>query len=200
MKTTLIIFLFLTSILIYFAIFYKIKIKLNIKIDNNLLILNGRFLRKNVTKEFEIIAEEIIEDIKELIIKHKRIDKIKIKELSIMEMGEILQLIEIKKLDIFLKVGSPFISSTIFLVIVLSTLIPVIYEKTDNRNGKLFYNVEPNFNKFQLAGDINLDLKITLLNIWLIICYLKKKNNKQIKRRSRYEQSSYRGFNEYGYE
>lgn len=142
----------------------------------------------------------ITKAIKDLIEKHKKPGNIRIQKISLKEIGEILEVIEIEKLDILLKVGTPFISSTIYLVIILSTLIPVIHEKTDNRNGKLFYNVKPVFNKFEFVGEINLELRLTIIKMLLIIHYLKKKNNRQIKRRSRDEQSSYRRFNEYSYE
>ena len=85
-------------------------------------------------------------------------------------------------------------------MIILSTLIPVVYGKTDNRNGNLFYNIEPIFNNFEFVGEIELTFKTTFMKIFMIIHYLKKKNSKKKKRRSRDEQSSYRRFNEYSYE
>ncbi len=157
-------------------------------------------MNRKFTKEIKITTDAIINAIKELTQKHKKIENIKIRKVSMKEIGEILEMIEIENLGVSLKVGTPFIPSSISLVIILSTLIPVIYEKTDNRNGNLFYNVEPNFSKFEFVGEINLNFKITVMKILMIICYLKKKNNKKIKRRSRDEQSSYRRFNEYSYE
>ena len=157
-------------------------------------------MKKEFTKEIKITTDMIIKGIKDLIKKHKKLENIKIQKLSFKEISEILEVIEIEKLDISLKVGTPFISSTIYLVIILSTLIPVIYEKTDNRNGNLHYNVEPDFNKFEFVGEISLEIRLTIIKILMIIHYLKKKNNRQIKRRSRDEQSSHRRFNEYSYE
>lgn len=131
---------------------------------------------------------------------NQKIEDVRIGKRSIKDIIEILELIEIENMNIVLKVGTPFIPTTVFLVTLLSTLIPVIYEKTDNRNGNLNYKVEPNFNKFELSGEIKSTFKITILRVMWIINYLKKSNNKQIRRRRKYEQSSYRGVDEYSYE
>lgn len=127
-------------------------------------------------------------------------DKSEIGAFTAKEIGELLEIVEIESASIYLKVGTPFLISTVSLVVFLSSIIPIIYEKTDNRNGKLFYKVEPNFNKFEFVGEIQLGIKSTLLRVIWIINYLKKKSDKQRKRRRKYEQSSYRGFDEYGYE
>ena len=163
-------------------------------------IWNGKILNKNFFKEVNITVETLIKAIKEKIKTHKDFENIKFDRRTPKEIMEILEIIEIENLYINLRVGTPFISSTISLVILLASIIPVIYEKTDNRKGKLFYNVEPNFNDFKFVGEINLNFKITLLEIIWISNYLKKKNNKKTKRRKKYEQSSYRGIDEYSYE
>lgn len=111
-----------------------------------------------------------------------------------------MEIIEIENLDIYLKVGTPIVSSTIIMVILLSSVIPILYDKTDNKSGRLFYKIVPNFNRFELVGKINLECRVTILELIWIIRYLKKKNDKKVKRRRSNEQSSYRGFNEYGYE
>ena len=125
---------------------------------------------------------------------------VRFKNFTFKEVGELLEVIEIESANISLKVGTPFIASTISLVVFLSSIIPIIYGKTDNRNGKLFYRIEPNFNKFEFVGEIQIDAKSTLLKVVWVRNYFKNKDNKQIKRRKKYEQSSYRGFDEYSYE
>ena len=161
---------------------------------------NGKILNNKFKKRYVITTETIAHVIKEKIQTHKKLENIKIGNRTPKEIEEILEIIEIEKLNIDLQVGTPWISSTISLVIFLASIIPIIYEKTDNRNGNLKYNVQPCFNKFKLDGKIELIFKVTPLQLICIYSYLKRKNNEKKKEREKYEQSSYRGLDEYGYE
>lgn len=200
MKTTLIIFLFLISILIYIIAFYKIKVEFELLIKNNLINIKRIVFKKEKNKELKISFDMILNAIKEKFELHENLKDVKISKFSIEEISQILEAIEIEKLDISLKVGTPFVSTTIFSVIVLSSIIPTIYQKTDNRNGRLFYKIEPSFNDFEIRGKINVDFKFTILKLIWIKNYLKKSNNKQKIRRRKYDKSSYRRFDEYSYE
>ena len=142
-------------------------------------------------------GENIIKEKFEL---HEKLKDVKLFNFSMQDISQILEVIEIEKLDISLKVGTPFTSFTILSVVIISTIIPTIYQKTDNRNGKLFYKIEPNFNDFEINGKINLDFKFTIFKLMWIKNYLKKSDNKQKIRRRKYDESSYRGFDEYSYE
>ena len=142
----------------------------------------------------------VVNAIKEKLKEHTKLKNLKLDKVSINEITEILEIIEIEEANLFLKIGTPFLGSTICLVTFISSIIPVIFEKTDNRNGKLIYNIRPNFEDFEFTGDININFKITLLEFIWIIKFLKKKNDKQLKRRNKHDQSSYRGFDEYSYE
>lgn len=199
MKTTLIIFLFLISILIYIVAFFKIKVEFELLIKNNLIIIKRIFFKKEKRKEIKISSDMLINTIREKFELHEKIEDVKISKFSIKDILQILEAIEIEKMDIALKVGTPFISATILSVIALSTIIPTIYQKTDNKNGKLVYRIEPDFNDFVISGKINLDFKFTILKLIWIKNYLKKSNNKKIRRRE-YDKSSYRRFDEYSYE
>ena len=200
MKTTLIIFLFLISILIYIVTFFKIKVEYELVIKNNLIVIKRIILKKEKYKEIKVSFDKIIDTIKEKFKLHEKLNEVKMFDFSIKDISEILEVIEIEKLDILLKVGTPFVSTTVFSVVTLSTIIPIIYQKTDNRNGKICYKIEPSFNDFEIRGKINLDFKFTILKLLWIKNYLKRSNNKQKIRRRRYDKSSYRGFDEYSYE
>lgn len=200
MKTTLIIFLFLISILIYIVAFLKIKVEFELLIKNNLINIKRIILKKEKNKELEFSLDDIIDIIKEKFELHEKLKDVKLFNFSMQDISQILEVIEIEKLDISLKVGTPFTSFTILSVVIISTIIPTIYQKTDNRNGKLFYKIEPNFNDFEINGKINLDFKFTIFKLMWIKNYLKKSDNKQKIRRRKYDESSYRGFDEYSYE
>lgn len=200
MKTTLIIFLFLVSFLIYIVTFFKIKVEFELLINNNLINIKRVVLKKEKSKEIKISLDKIINLIEEKFKLHERLRDVKFSKFSVEDIIEILGALEIEKVDISLKVGTPFVTATIFSVVALSTIIPTIYQKTDNRNGNLFYKIEPNFNDFEIKGKINLDFKFTILKLIWIKNYLKKSNNKQKIRRRKYDESSYRGFDEYSYE
>lgn len=200
MKTTLIIFLFLISILIYIVAFLKIKVEYELQIRNNLFIIKRIVLKKEKRKKLKISLEKVLDVIKEKFEFHEKLKDVKLFDFSMKDISEILEVIEIEKLDIVLKVGTPFTSFTIFSVIFLSTIIPTIYQKTDNKNGNLFYHIEPNFNDFEINGKINLDFKFTILKLIWIKNYLKKSDNRQKIRRRKYDESSYRKFDEYSYE
>ena len=200
MKTTLIIFLFLISILIYILAFFKIKVEYELLIKNNLITIKRIVFKKEKRKEIKVTVDKIVDKIKEKIKLHEKLKDVKMFNFSIKDISEILEAIEIEKVDILLKVGTPFTSFTIFSVIALSTIIPTIYQKTDNRNGNLFYKIDPSFNDFEINGKINLDFKFTILKLIWIKNYFKKSNNKQKIRRKRYDESSYRRFDEYSYE
>ena len=200
MKTTLIIFLFLISILIYIVAFFKIKVEYELIIKNNLLIIKRIILKKEKRKEIKVTVDNLIDKVIEKIELHEKLKDVKLFNFSIQDISEILEIIEIEKLDISLKVGTPFTFCTILFVTFLSSIIPTLYRKTDNRNGKLFYHIEPNFNNFEISGKINLDFKFTILKLIWIKNYLKKSDNKQKTRRRMYDKSSYRRFDEYRYE
>lgn len=200
MKTTLIIFLFLISILIYIVAFLKIKVEFELLIKNNIINIKRIILKKEKNKELEFSLDDIIDIIKEKFELHEKLKDVKLFNFSMQDISQILEVIEIEKLDISLKVGTPFTSFTILSVVIISTIIPTIYQKTDNRNGKLFYKIEPNFNDFEINGKINLDFKFTIFKLMWIKNYLKKSDNKQKIRRRKYDESSYRGFDEYSYE
>lgn len=189
MKTTLIIFLFLISSLIYIIAFLKIKFSVEFTIRNNVVNIVAKIYKKKFEKEMEISLKKLLARPKE---------DIKILKLFNKDFTEILELIEIEKLDIDLKIGTPFIFATTFSTVFISSIIPIIYQKA-NKNGKLLYKIEPEFNSLKIDGNIKINFKITLLKLICFIMYAKK-NNKKTRRRKKYEQSSYRGFNEYGYE
>lgn len=200
MKTTLIIFLFLISILVYIVEFYKIKVEYELLIKNNLIIIKRIILKKEKRKEIKISLDNIICKIKEKLEFHENLKDVKFANFSIQDIMEILEVIEIEKLDIVLKVGTPFTFMTVLSVIALSSIIPTVYQKTDNRNGNLFYKIEPSFNDFEINGKVNLDFKFTVLKLIWVKNYLKKSNNKSKKRRRKHDESSYRRFDEYSYE
>ncbi len=190
MKTTLIIFLFLISILIYIITFLKLKLSFEVSIQKNIATIKGKIFKKKIEHEIKFSLDNIL---------YKPKEDIKILNSFNKDIPEILDLIEIKKLDISLKIGTPFIFATTFLTIFISSIIPIIYQKINNKNGKLSYKIEPNFKDFEISGEIKIDLNITILNIIWLIIYVQR-NNKEKRRRKKYEQSSYRGFNEYSYE
>lgn len=190
MKTTLIIFLFLISSLIYIITFLKIKFSVELTMRNNVVNIAVEIYKKKFEKEIEISWERLLASPKEDIKTLKLFNK---------DVTEILELIEVEKLDIVLKLGTPFIFATTFLIVLISSVIPIIYQKTNNKNGKLSYKIEPEFNNFKIDGTVKIDFKITLLKLICFIMYAKK-NNKKTRRRKNYEQSSYRGLNEYSYE
>ena len=104
MKTTLIIFLFLISILIYIVAFFKIKVEFELLIKNNLIIIKRIFLKKEKRKEIKISSDMLINTIREKFELHEKIEDVKISKFSIKDILQILEAIEngeIYHIDVF---------------------------------------------------------------------------------------------------
>ena len=180
---TLIIFLFIISFLIIFFLIYKIKAKARININGGKIDVAFEIMNKqyNKSKELNIwnsYLEKFLrkEGAKDIDVSKNEVDTL------FKEMHNVASLVKVETLNASFTLGTPFVASTILSNVVASTLIPIAYQKLFEGDGKLIYEVIPDYNDFKFEGNIEISFFITSFQILLVYIWLKKKNNKNKKK------------------
>lgn len=153
---TLIIFLCLL-IIFYFIVYKKININLELNVKNFDYELKITFLKKE-----KIIKGSILEFSKS---RKGKFDLEKIKEIS--------SLININKLKTHIEIGTEFIFLTNVITVIISTVIPVLYNFPANSKKNLSFDIKPYYDRFYFAAEIKVEIELTLLE-FLIIYFCSK--------------------------
>lgn len=180
---TLIIFLFIISFLIIFFLIYRIKAKARININGGKIDVAFEIMNKqyNKSKELNIwnsYLEKFLrkEGAKDIDVSKNEVDTL------FKEMHNVASLVKVETLNASFTLGTPFVASTILSNVVAYTLIPIAYQKLFEGDGKLIYEVIPDYNDFKFEGNIEISFFITSFQILLVYIWLKKKNNKNKKK------------------
>lgn len=173
---TLIIFLFIISMLIVMIFMYKIKAKASIringaKIDISFEIMNKKHKKSKQLKAFNTILEKMLNtnNIKKLDEKNKKIESL------IREIHNITSIVNVDFLKMSFLISTPFVGTTVFSTVLLSSVIPIIHQSFFDGKGRLMYKVIPKYNEFKFEGDIEFSFFITSFQIFLIYIWWKKK-------------------------
>lgn len=178
---TLIIFLFIISMLIVMIFMYKIKAKGSIRIngariDISFEIMNKKHQKSKQLKAFNTILEKMLNtnNIKKLDEKNKKIESL------IREIHNITSIVNVDFLKMSFLISTPFVGTTVFSTVLLSSVIPIIHQNFFDGKGRLMYKVIPEYNEFKFEGDIEFSFFITSFQILLIYIWWKKKKKTSI--------------------
>ena len=166
---TLIIFLLIIFSLFVLIQFIKINIFFEIKVRNfnvfiKIKILNKIFQwkvllkRRNLNENYNIKNE----------LKQNNM------QLYIEIFKNIIEVLELKRINLNVLVGALFMIPTIFLTVFISSLIPNITNLPFKKKGKLSFLVLPIYDTLSCKIDITSEFKVTIYNLILILVLLKR--------------------------
>ena len=90
-------------------------------------------------------------------------------------LKDVSEVIDIEEFKTNVIVGSPFIHLTNVGVLFFSYIIPRIYRFPFRKKEGLYFNVAPDYNKWQIQLDIEGKIRVSLISIFLIIYKMKKR-------------------------
>ena len=167
MKVLIIFFIVLTIIFLN-LIFLKIKLHVNIVIDNLKIYVKVKVFKKEFKIKFILKKKENRKSNNK---SNKNRKKIKLKnnvENKLSLIKDIAEVIEIDSLKLNVLIGTPFVFLTIFASQVVNILIPYCFRLPFKQKKNISYKTLASYNDFELKVKLNTIISITPYKALLI--------------------------------
>lgn len=164
----LIIFFIVLIIIFLSLIFLKIKLHVNIVIDNLKIYVKVKVFKKEFKIKFILKKKENRKSNNE---SNKNRKKIKLKnnvENKLSLIKDIAEVIEIDSLKLNVLIGTPFVFLTIFASQVVNILIPYCFRLPFKQKKNISYKTLASYNDFELKVKLNTIISITPYKALLI--------------------------------
>ena len=166
----LIIFFIVLIIIFLSIIFLKIKLHVNIVIDNLKIYVKVKVFKKEFKIKF-ILKKKENRKSKNKSKSNKNRKKIKLKnnvENKLSLIKDIAEVIEIDSLKLNVLIGTPFVFLTIFASQVVNILIPYCFRLPFKQKKNISYKTLASYNDFELKVKLNTIISITPYKALLI--------------------------------
>lgn len=164
----LIIFFIVLIIIFLCLIFLKLKLHVNIVIDNLKIYVKVKVFKKEFKIKFILKKKENRKSNNE---SNKNRKKIKLKnnvENKLSLIKDIAEVIEIDSLKLNVLIGTPFVFLTIFASQVVNILIPYCFRLPFKQKKNISYKTLASYNDFELKVKLNTIISITPYKALLI--------------------------------
>lgn len=164
----LIIFFIVLIIIFLSLIFLKIKLHVNIVIDNLKIYVKVEVFKKEFKIKFILKKKENRKSNNK---SNKNRKKIKLKnnvENKLSLIKDIAEVIEIDSLKLNVLIGTPFVFLTIFASQVVNILIPYCFRLPFKQKKNISYKTLASYNDFELKVKLNIIISITPYKALLI--------------------------------
>ncbi len=164
----LIIFFIVLIIIFLSLIFLKLKLHVNIVIDNLKIYVKVKVFKKEFKIKFILKKKENRKSNNE---SNKNRKKIKLKnnvENKLSLIKDIAEVIEIDSLKLNVLIGTPFVFLTIFASQVVNILIPYCFRLPFKQKKNISYKTLASYNDFELKVKLNTIISITPYKALLI--------------------------------
>lgn len=164
----LIIFFIVLIIIFLSLIFLKLKLHVNIVIDNLKIYVKVKVFKKEFKIKFILKKKENRKSNNE---SNKNRKKIKLKnnvENKLSLIKDIAEVIEIDSLKLNVLIGTPFVFLTIFASQVVNILIPYCFRLPFKQKKNISYKTLASYNDFELKVKLNIIISITPYKALLI--------------------------------